>query len=163
CLHLYHRPFLAPRSSIISAAAGPWPPPSHLPVLQHHPALVLGDGLALLDPHDVADLEGVILVVGVKFLRPAHGLLQQRLRVAPFDLHHHGLGVLVGNHDALENALWHVSNLQAFPCASPRRRWLCTVLMRAMSRRTSRTREVFSSWPVARWKRRLNCSLFSLL
>src|SRR5688572_12144835 len=30
-----------------------------------------------------------------------------------------------------------------------------------MSRRTSRTREVFSSWPVARWKRRLNCSFFS--
>src|SRR3954469_3335993 len=27
-----------------------------------------------------------------------------------------------------------------------------------MSRRTSRTRPVFSSWPVARWKRRLNCS-----
>src|SRR6478735_5766718 len=29
-----------------------------------------------------------------------------------------------------------------------------------MSRRTSRTRPVFSSWPVARWKRRLNCSFF---
>src|SRR5262245_9891292 len=36
------------------------------------------------------------------------------------------------------------------------------VLIRAISRRTSRTREVFSSWPVARWKRRLNCSFFSL-
>jgi hypothetical protein len=35
------------------------------------------------------------------------------------------------------------------------------VLMRAMSRRTSRTRAVFSSWPVAFWKRRLNCSFFS--
>src|SRR4029077_12572285 len=31
-----------------------------------------------------------------------------------------------------------------------------------MSRRTSRTRAVFSNWPVARWKRRLNCSFFSL-
>src|ERR1700688_1517896 len=31
-----------------------------------------------------------------------------------------------------------------------------------MSRRTSRTRAVFSSCPVARWKRRLNCSFFSL-
>src|SRR3954468_18339182 len=29
-----------------------------------------------------------------------------------------------------------------------------------MSLRTSRTRPVFSSWPVARWKRRLNCSFF---
>src|SRR5262249_58624609 len=33
--------------------------------------------------------------------------------------------------------------------------------MRAMSRRTARTRAVFSSWPVARWKRRLNCSFFN--
>src|SRR5690349_10795882 len=33
--------------------------------------------------------------------------------------------------------------------------------MRAMSRRTSRTRDVFSSWPVARWKRRLNRSFLS--
>src|SRR6185437_121074 len=31
-----------------------------------------------------------------------------------------------------------------------------------MSRRTTRTRAVFSSWPVARWKRRLNCSFLSL-
>src|SRR6185312_13823728 len=36
------------------------------------------------------------------------------------------------------------------------------VLMRAMSRRTWRTRAVFSSWPVAFWRRRLNCSFFSL-
>src|SRR6516165_4013227 len=33
--------------------------------------------------------------------------------------------------------------------------------MRAISRRTTRTRELFSSWPVARWKRRLNCSFLS--
>src|SRR5262245_35902598 len=30
-----------------------------------------------------------------------------------------------------------------------------------MSRRTSRTRDVFSSCPDARWKRRLNCSFLS--
>src|ERR671924_107713 len=34
------------------------------------------------------------------------------------------------------------------------------VLMRAMSLRTCLTRAVFSSWPVAFWKRRLNCSFF---
>jgi len=39
--------------------------------------------------------------------------------------------------------------------------WRAMVLMRAMSRRTSFTRAVFSSWPVAFWKRRLNCSFFS--
>src|SRR3954469_4938338 len=33
--------------------------------------------------------------------------------------------------------------------------------MRAMGRRTSRTRLGFSSWLVADWKRRLNCSRFS--
>src|SRR5438874_4553911 len=37
------------------------------------------------------------------------------------------------------------------------------VLMRAISRRTSRTRPVFSSCPVARWKRRLNCSFLSFM
>src|ERR1041384_7881814 len=37
------------------------------------------------------------------------------------------------------------------------------VLMRAMSRRTMRTRPVFSSCPVARWKRRLNCSFLSFI
>src|ERR1051325_6384059 len=37
------------------------------------------------------------------------------------------------------------------------------VLTLAMSRRTSRTRPVFSSWPVARWKRRLNCSFLSFI
>src|ERR1043166_4568974 len=34
--------------------------------------------------------------------------------------------------------------------------------MRAISLRTARTRPVFSSWPLARWKRRLNCSFLSL-
>src|SRR5262245_60766269 len=37
------------------------------------------------------------------------------------------------------------------------------VLIRAMSRRTMRTRPVFSSCPVARWKRRLNCSFLSFI
>ena len=36
------------------------------------------------------------------------------------------------------------------------------VLMRAMSRRTWRTRAVFSSWPLGLWKRRLNASLREL-
>src|SRR5258706_1305949 len=30
--------------------------------------------------------------------------------------------------------------------------------MRAISRRSTRMRPVFSTWPLARWKRRLNCS-----
>src|SRR6478672_8768010 len=46
---------------------------------------------------------------------------------------------------------------------APRRFCPAMVLSRAMSRRITRTREVFSSWPVARWKRRLNCSFLSLI
>src|ERR1700748_543442 len=35
--------------------------------------------------------------------------------------------------------------------------------MRAISRRSTRMRPVFSTWPLARWKRRLNCSFFSVV
>jgi hypothetical protein len=45
--------------------------------------------------------------------------------------------------------------------ATPDRASADMVISRAMSRLTCRTRAVFSSWPVARWKRRLNCSFFS--
>src|SRR5499426_435149 len=44
----------------------------------------------------------------------------------------------------------------------PERFSAAIVLIRAMSRRTCRTRAVFSSCPVARWKRRLNRSFLSL-
>src|SRR5262249_31322903 len=44
----------------------------------------------------------------------------------------------------------------------PERFCAAIVLMRAMSRRTCRTRAVFSSCPVARCKRRLNRSFLSL-
>src|SRR6185437_15486167 len=130
------------------------PARSHFSVLQHHPALVLGDRPALLDEHQVADLEGLFLVVGVELLGAPHRLLEQRMRVAPLHLDHHGLGVLVGHHCALQNPLRH--RLDPQPLSWPLRFCTCTVLMRAMSRRTSRTREVFSSCPEARWKRRLN-------
>src|SRR6185369_6216316 len=40
--------------------------------------------------------------------------------------------------------------------------WPRNVSTRAMSRRTARTRAVFSSWPLARWKRRLNASFCSV-
>src|SRR5581483_10616066 len=40
--------------------------------------------------------------------------------------------------------------------------WRRKVSTRAMSRRTARTRAVFSNWPLARWKRRLNASFCSV-
>src|SRR5262245_62157149 len=50
----------------------------------------------------------------------------------------------------------------ALPAGAPARFWAAMVMMRAISRRTWRTRAVFSSWPVARWKRRLKRSFLSL-
>src|SRR5262249_19629513 len=97
-----------PRRPAIRLAA------SDLAVLHYHPALVLGDRLALLDPDDVADLERVFFVVRMEFLRPTHGLLEQRMHVAPLHLDHHGLAVLVRYHHTLQYALRHALILK--PC-----------------------------------------------
>src|ERR1700739_1730312 len=77
----------------------------------HRPALELGDGAVLLDPHGVAHLELVALVVGVVFLRPADGLSEDRMREAALDAHHHRLALFVAHHDALQAALGHLLNL----------------------------------------------------
>src|SRR5919109_4674233 len=108
-------------------------------------------------------------------LAPPHSLLHDRMGEAPLDPYHHGLILLVAHNNTLERALRHPGYsalARARPARFPVERtagsdWpprLCaaTVLMRAISRRTARTRAVFSSWPVARWKRRLNCSFLSL-
>src|SRR5262245_53552440 len=97
-------PFLAPQSP--TGAALPQAA-LRLPVLQYDPSLVLGDRSALLDPHHVADLEGIVLVVRVELLRPAHGLLQEGMGVTALHLEHDGLGVLVGNHYDMPNQLRH--------------------------------------------------------
>src|ERR1700724_4334366 len=129
-------------------------------VLDHDPALELGDRRMLLDLHDIADRTFVLLVVGVVLLGAAHGLLHDRMREAALDPHHDGLRLLVAHHFALQNALRHL----LAPHFAVAARFTCAaVLMRAMSRRTSRTRDVLASCPVARWKRRLNCSFLSLI
>src|SRR5579863_4046677 len=56
----------------------------------HRPAFKLGDGPVFFNPHHVADLELVVLVVRVVFLRPAHRLLEQRVGVTALDAHHQG-------------------------------------------------------------------------
>src|SRR6185312_6353553 len=130
----------------------------------HFPALELGKRPALLDPHHVADRVGIGLVVGVILLRAANGLLHGRVREAALHTDDHGLVLFVADDNALQRTLRHGSNPYFLAAAPPSaaRFWAATVFMRAMSRRMARTREVFSSWPVARWKRRLNCSFFSL-
>src|SRR6185437_9536901 len=64
----------------------------------HFPALELGNGPALLDPHDVADAELVLAVMRVVLLRAAHGLLHGRVAEAAVDPHHHRLVLLVADH-----------------------------------------------------------------
>src|SRR5260221_14074428 len=92
-------------------------------------------------------------------LRTPDRLLQQRMRKTPLDLHDNGLFLLVANDGALENTFRHDLS---YYFAAPR---FCAamVMARAISRRTTRTRAVFSSWPVARWKRRLNCSFLRFM
>src|SRR5882757_245423 len=147
----------------------------------HFPALELGKRPALLDPDEVVHVIFVGLVVAVILLRARHGLLHDRMGKAALDPRDHGLILLVARHDALERALRHsaysdfdfervarfglVAGLSCGLAAgefTPARFCAAMVLTRAMSRRTSRTRAVFSSWPVARWKRRLKRSFLSL-
>src|SRR5947199_9902135 len=124
----------------------------------HGPALQLRDRLALLDPHHVARLELVVLIVRVIVLRAADRLLVDRMGEAAIDPHHNRLGLLVADDHALKRTFRHLRTSYFFfarACAA-------TVLMRAISRRASRSREVFSNCPVARWKRRLKRSFFRL-
>src|SRR5262249_31824133 len=153
---MMHRPL-----ALRATPEGPSRYPLLLLALDDLPALELGDRPVLLNPHDVAYRVFVGLVVGVILLRPPHGLLQHRMGEAPLDADHHGLVLLVAHHGALQRALRH-RRPPYFAFASAVRFCRAIVLSRAMSRRTWRTRAVFSSWPVARWKRRLNCSFFSL-
>src|SRR5260364_92076 len=87
----------------------------------HGPALQLRDRLALLDPHHVARLELVALVVGVVVLRAADGLLVDRVGEAPVDAHDHGLGLLVADDNALEGPFRHVEPLTSSWRAAARR------------------------------------------
>src|SRR5262249_33816036 len=114
----------------------------------HDPALVLRYRSALDDLDAVADLESVLLVVRVILLRTPHRLLEQRVRVAALHLDHDRLVVLVGDDHSVKYALWHLRYSFAARLALPPARLArATVNMRAMSRRTARTREVFSSCP----------------
>src|SRR5215212_9471682 len=72
------------------------------------PLLELRDRPRLLDEHRIAHLGGVVLVVGVVVLRPAHGLLEDRVRETALGLHDDRLVLLVADHDALQKALWHL-------------------------------------------------------
>src|SRR6516162_7248882 len=138
----------------------------------HFPPLELGQRSALFDPDDVVHLVLVGLVVGVVFFRAPHRLLHDRMGEAALDTHHYGLVLLVAYHDArsMRFGISDYSGLAfervarfglaadsffrgavvAAGAARPERFCAAIVLIRAMSRRTCRTRAVFSSCPVAR-------------
>src|SRR3981189_3479387 len=111
-------------------------------------ALQLRDRLAFLDPHHVARLELVVLVVRVIVLGTADRLLLDRM----------GGGAVRRARPRPEG---YVSAYRA-PYFFFARACAAMVLMRAISRRASRSREVFSSCPVARWKRKMKRSFFRL-
>src|SRR5438105_7328151 len=75
--------------------------------LDHGPALEPRHRPMLLDPHDVADRELVLLVVGVIVLGTPHRLLEQRMGEAPLDADDYGLVLLVAHHRALQHAFRH--------------------------------------------------------
>src|SRR6202050_1338858 len=101
-----------PLNSSLSRALG-----SFLLAAHDRPALKLGNRPVLFDPHQVADLEFILLIVRVVLLRTAHRLLEQRMGVAAFDTHHQSLGLLVAHNDTVQHTLRHL-----FPLSLLRRR-----------------------------------------
>src|ERR1700693_596888 len=93
--------------------------------LDHRPALEPGYRPVLLDPHDVADREFVLLVVGVIILGAPYRLLEERMGEAALDADNHRLVLLVAYQRALAHAFRHpvlfISPCVARP-ASPARR-----------------------------------------
>src|SRR3981189_2197712 len=84
-------------------------------------ALQLRDRLAFLDPHHVARLELVVLVVRVIVLGTADRLLVDRMGEAAIDAHHYRLGLLVAHDHALKGTFRHIRPLTSSSRAFARR------------------------------------------
>src|SRR5256885_11912704 len=69
------------------------------------PALALRQRPAFLDPHRVAGVVAVFLVVRGVFFRARHVLLVDRMDEPPLDAHDDGLVTGVADHGPLKNAL----------------------------------------------------------
>ena len=133
----------------------------------HVPALPLRERTGLLDHHAVADVDVGVLGVREELARAPDVLLIHPVLDEVLDRHHDGLLHLVRDHHAGLGPL-RCCLLPSFvrclssPFSSPvtrADRSSSSVLMRAISRRTSRIFIGFSIRPVARWKRSLNsCS-----
>src|SRR3954467_593826 len=87
----------------------------------HGPALQFRERPALLDPHHVARLELVVLVVRVIVFRAANRLLVDRMGEAAVDAHHNRLGLLVADDHALQRTFRHNGPLTSCSRAAARR------------------------------------------
>src|ERR1700732_4506288 len=72
----------------------------------HGPALQLRDRLSFLDPHHVARVGLVFLLMRVVVLRTADRLLVDRVGEAAIDPHPYRLGLLVADDHALKRTFW---------------------------------------------------------
>src|SRR5450756_1023951 len=124
--------------------------------LFHQPVCVLAIRPGLDDAHLVAHLAGIGLIVRLVALGHADDLAIQRVLPGLPHKHHHRLVHLIAHDlaDQTSSLCLHRCSPLAAASSSSRR----TVRSRAISCRTSARRAVFFSWPVAYWKRRLNCA-----
>src|SRR5438105_2062493 len=119
---LMHMTRRAPELSATSSSVVIWimPSASRTALLRadtsdDFPGLQFRERPAFADADDVARPEFPVLIVRVVFLRASHCLPHHRMGETAFNLHDHGLGVLVAHHDALENAFGHVLNPLPLP------------------------------------------------
>src|SRR5262252_7635092 len=117
--------------------------------LPQPPPLQPGHGPRLLDPDAVADLRRVVFVVGVETARPLDRAGVLRVLDPPLDLDDDRLVHLVRDHAPdLGRAPLLRRRLAHWPASAFFSRARRYVLTRARSRRSTRRRLGFSSWPV---------------
>src|SRR5699024_1381722 len=155
------------------------------------PVLGLGQRTGLCQTNAIADTGGVLFVMGFDAFGPTHDFAVQSVLFEVFDFHDDGFIHFVGNEypeqcfavvtlwsgygenrlsrcDSASACLrlrvlaWVSASLASLYSRIPSSRSRSTVIIRAISRLTTLMRPVFSIWPVAAWKRRLNNSAFAL-
>src|ERR1700733_14987835 len=88
------------RSPALSALGG-------FRVFDDGPALQPRNRLRLFDRDSIADLATIVFVMRVKILRPAHRLLEKRMRETALALHDDGLVLLIADDDTLQDTFRH--------------------------------------------------------
>src|SRR5699024_9364971 len=155
------------------------------------PVLRLGQRTGLCQTNAVANTGAILFVMGFDAFGPTHDFAVQSVLFEVFDFDDNGLIHFVGDDYPAQgftvvtlwsgcgvNRLSHCDSSSAYlrlfflslvsswlasiSSRIPSSRSRSTVIIRAISRLTTLMRPVFSIWPVAAWKRRLNNSAFAL-